>query len=407
MLTNKKIAVVISGGIAAYKMPLVVRALIKAGAKVRVAMTPNAEQFVTRQTLETLTHYPVLTESTPHYPESVPHIALADWADYALIAPATANTMGKLAQGIADNEALSALLAMAIPTLIVPAMNHHMWLHPAVQTNILTLRNYGYHVLEPAEGFLAEGYNGKGRLPEPEAITLALTALIANASAEVPDLTGEVVAISLGGTEEPIDPVRYLTNRSSGKMGLALAYTAALAGAKVHVMLTPIAQKLPLLTEFHKHPVQNAEALKDAMLAANEAATIMVMAAAVSDYRTANQATEKMKKQDLATSGRITLELVENPDILLALDNTDTYLVGFAAETQDVENYARQKLVKKGADMIIANDVSDQAIGFGSDDNAVKVITKDFTHSLAKQSKFDIASQIWREVKRAKALAKK
>ncbi|MDO4680611.1 MAG: bifunctional phosphopantothenoylcysteine decarboxylase/phosphopantothenate--cysteine ligase CoaBC [Aerococcus sp.] len=397
MLKDKQIVVVVTGGIAAYKIPLLVRGLIKRGARVRVAMTSTATKFVTRETLEVLTHYPVLTETSSTYPDDVPHIALADWADYALIAPATANTIGKLANGIADNEALSALLAMDVPTLVIPAMNQHMWAHPAVMRNVQTLRHDGYYVLEPAVGYLAEGYEGKGRMIDVESIQYAMEALIANTESEVPSLAGEKIAISLGGTEEVIDPVRYLTNRSSGKMGLALAYTAVLAGAEVTIMPTPVAQTLPMLSEFHVEPVSDARSLERAMLQANQESSIVVMAAAVSDYRAQQVSSQKIKKQTQQEQA-LTLALAENPDILAELDNQTTYLVGFAAETQDVENYARQKLQRKGADMIVANDVSDQTIGFGSRDNAVKIITKTTATAVPKQSKLGIAAQIWRAV---------
>lgn len=395
MLKDKRIVVIITGGIAAYKIPLLVRALMKQGAHVRVAMTPAAEQFVTAQTLATLTHYPVLVESTAAYPTTVPHIALADWADYAVIAPATADSLGKLSQGIADNEAMSCLLALAVPTLIVPAMNAHMWEHPAVRANVKRLRAWGYHVLEPDTGFLAEGYEGKGRLIAIDSIRYALEALVANTQIGVASLAGETIAISLGGTEEAIDPVRYLTNRSSGKMGLALAYTAALAGARVTVMPTPVAQTLPMLSEFAVQPVRDAHSLQQAMLAANQDASIIVMAAAVSDYRAQEAATQKIKKK---AGDRLALTLQENPDILASLDQKMSYLVGFAAETQDVRAYAQQKLQKKGADLIVANDVSDTKIGFGSDENAVLLLTDHTQEAIPRQSKFGIAAHIWRVV---------
>ncbi|MDK6805499.1 bifunctional phosphopantothenoylcysteine decarboxylase/phosphopantothenate--cysteine ligase CoaBC [Aerococcus sp. UMB7834] len=392
MLTGKQIAVVVTGGIAAYKVPGLVRSLIKAGASVRVALTPAAERFVTAETLEVLTKYPVLREGAA-YPDSVGHIALADWADLSVVVPATANSLGKVAQGLADNEALSSLLANQGSIVFVPAMNHKMWANPAVQRNVARLRADGHYVLEPGFGFLAEGYEGKGRMPEIEEIHAGIEAFFACQNLDQPlDLTGQRLVISAGGTEEPIDPVRYLSNRSSGKMGTALAHVALLAGAQVTLVQTPSAQNLPVLPGITTRQVTTAQELYTAMHEEIQSADILVMAAAVSDYRAAQAADQKIKKQDQDQGLR--LELAENPDILASLPKDKAYVIGFAAETQRVVDYARQKLEKKGAQMIVANDVSQAGIGFASEDNAVQIVTPTDVLAVAKQSKYGIAAHI-------------
>ncbi|MGX7348445.1 bifunctional phosphopantothenoylcysteine decarboxylase/phosphopantothenate--cysteine ligase CoaBC [Aerococcus vaginalis] len=400
MLANKNILLIITGGIAAYKMPLLVRSLIKQGANVRVAMTPEAELFVTPQTLEVLTKHEVLRDATTTVTlDSVPHIDFADWADLTIVAPATANTIGKLANGIADHQALSTWLALATPTIIVPAMNGNMWANAAVQRNIETLKADGHLVISPDYGFLAEGYDGRGRMVQPEALLHVVEAYAAIQSLEENiSLRGKTVAISMGGTEEAIDPVRYITNRSSGKMGLALAYTAQLLGAEaVHAVVTPVAKQLPTLPDIHYHYVNDARELEREMRRCNEIADIIVMAAAVSDYRPANASDQKIKKNHDAELG-MTLTLVENPDILKSLDRKQSFLVGFAAETERVIEYAKKKLASKDVDLIVANDVSDTSVGFGSDNNAITLVTESEAHRIPKQSKFNIAAEIWQAV---------
>ncbi|MCI5774875.1 MAG: bifunctional phosphopantothenoylcysteine decarboxylase/phosphopantothenate--cysteine ligase CoaBC [Aerococcus sp.] len=402
MLENKHILLMVTGGIAAYKIPLLVRLLIKRGAQVRVAMTPDAEQFVTPQTLEVLTHHEVLRDATvDETMSSVPHIDFADWADIVVVAPATANTIGKLANGIADHQALSTWLAVSTPTIIVPAMNGHMWQNASVQRSIAQLREDGHHIISPDYGFLAEGYDGRGRMVSPEALAYVIEAYAAIQSLEATvSLRDLSVAISMGGTEEAIDPVRFITNRSSGKMGLAIAITALLLGAReVHAVVTPVAQQLPTLPDIHYHPVGDARELAETMTEMNRSADVIVMAAAVSDYRPAVHATQKIKKKH-GQNEVMNLELVENPDILKSLDRQQSFLVGFAAETDHVLDYAREKLQKKDVDMIIANDVSDHSVGFGSDQNAVTIVSESDMTTIAKQSKFNIAAAIWQHVYR-------
>ncbi|MEY8369960.1 bifunctional phosphopantothenoylcysteine decarboxylase/phosphopantothenate--cysteine ligase CoaBC [Aerococcaceae bacterium 50-4] len=394
MLKGFNLTVVVTGGIAAYKIPDFVRTLIKAGANVRVAMTPSAKQFVTPFTFEVLTKYPPLIEGTTS-PDTVAHIALADWTEYAIVMPATANTMAKFANGIADNEALSMMLALNSPVLFIPAMNEKMWANQATQRNVDQLRLDGHTVLEPDTGFLAEGYEGKGRMPAPEAVYQALLAFIAmDKQANNLDLTGHRLLVSAGGTTEKLDPVRFLTNRSSGKMGLAIANAAALAGGQVTLVRTDHAKNLPVLPGIEVVTVESAQELYDTMHAHVTDKDIVIMSAAVSDYRSAYPADQKMKKDELADQDGLTIQLAENPDILASLPKEGHYTVGFAAETQNVIAYGRKKLIKKGVDMIVANDVSDQSIGFNADDNQVTLITKVDEITLEKQSKIGVAVEL-------------
>ncbi|MGH2097969.1 bifunctional phosphopantothenoylcysteine decarboxylase/phosphopantothenate--cysteine ligase CoaBC [Aerococcus urinaeequi] len=394
MLKGLNLTVVVTGGIAAYKVPDFVRTLIKAGANVRVALTPSAKQFVMPFTFEVLTKYPPLVEDIQS-PDTVAHIALADWTDYAIVVPATANTMAKFANGIADNEALSMMLALNSPLLFVPAMNEKMWANPATQRNVDQLRLDGHTVVEPDTGFLAEGYEGKGRMPAPEAIFQSLLAFIAiGKQAKTLDLTGQRLLVSAGGTTEKLDPVRFLTNRSSGKMGLAIANVAALAGAQVTLVRTEHAKNLPVLPSIEVVTVESARELYDRMHAHVADKDIVIMSAAVSDYRSANPADQKMKKGQLSNQDGLTIQLTENPDILASLPKEGHYTVGFAAETQNVIEYGRNKLVKKEVNMIVANDVSDQTIGFNADDNQVTLITKDSERTLEKQSKIGVAVEL-------------
>lgn len=401
MLEGKKIAVMITGGIAAYKVPSFVRGLIKAGAQVRVAMTPQAEKFVTAETLKVLTKYPVLLEAQI-YPEEVGHVHLADWADLAVVIPATANTLSKMANGLADNELTSSLLAMTCPKMLVPAMNSNMWSNFATKKNIATLKEAGLFVIEPEDGFLAEGYSGKGRMPDPEVILQALYALSAleDLKGKV-SLAGEKVAISAGGTEEAIDPVRFIGNRSSGKMGVALAYVAALAGAEVTLVCAKSAQVLPVLPQIQTREITTARELNDVMTALNAEADVLIMAAAVSDFRVENQSQRKIKKDKSKPKATgLQLNLVENPDILKGLSNETTYLVGFAAETDHVEDYAKEKLQRKGVHMIVANDVSQKNIGFCSENNAVTILTQHSEVKIPLANKFKIAAAILQEIQR-------
>ncbi|MFK8242430.1 MULTISPECIES: bifunctional phosphopantothenoylcysteine decarboxylase/phosphopantothenate--cysteine ligase CoaBC [unclassified Facklamia] len=375
MLTGKKIGLFITGGIAAYKMAELSRQFIKKGAEVRVVMSQAACEFITPLTMQTLTKQPVLVDVFDEKdPATVQHIHMADWCDYVVVAPATANSIAKMAQGIGDDIVSTTLLAVHCPRLIVPAMNSNMYLNPATQRNLAQLKEDGYDVMTPDTGFLAEGYSGIGRLPELTAIVEQLEWLIAKTT--LPQvLNGKKVVISAGGTRERIDPVRYISNDSTGKMGYAMARAARDLGANVTLVST-----VPQLTTpqgVTVHYVASAQEMMNEMVTQLEQQDIFVMTAAVSDYRVAEIAEQKIKKQ--AGQQGLQLNLIENPDILAHLGHhkkSGQLVIGFAAETQDVENYAMKKLAKKQADWIIANDVSRKDIGFNSDANQVTLISR-------------------------------
>lgn len=398
MLNNVRVGLFVTGGIAAYKMANFARALIKEGAQVRIGMTQSACEFITPLTMQTLTKQPVLTDTfAEDNPAVVQHIDFADWCDVALVAPATANIIGKLANGIGDDAVSTTLLAVHAPIVIAPAMNVNMYNNPAVEANLSTLKQRGYTIIEPATGFLAEGYEGKGRLPDDDTLLAQVKQVVAeNKFDQV--LAGKKVAISAGGTVERIDPVRYISNDSSGKMGYALAQAARWLGGEVTLVSTTDRLPVPDGTELVK--VESAQEMHQAMRDAQADADILIMAAAVSDYRVASASDQKMKKQDFQDG--LTLQLVENPDILkdLVSHRTDDQLIiGFAAETQHVVKYAREKLDRKGVDWIAANDVSNQSIGFNSDLNQVTLLSKEGAEiPLEQASKTDIALQMFQAI---------
>ena len=398
MLNQKKVAVYVTGGIAAYKALLFVRLLIKEGAQVKVAMTQSACQFVSPLTFQVLTKEKVMVDTfDENNPSVVQHIHLADWSELAIVIPATANTIAKMANGIADNFVTSAFLATTAPKVIVPAMNEHMWENPATLRNCAQLEEDGVIIIEPSEGFLAEGYSGKGRLPEPEEVLKQIKELNLFEAEEKP-LLGKKVLITAGGTKERIDPVRYISNDSSGKMGYALAEDAAQKGAEV--ILISATTALPVPNGVKIEHVESAREMQEEVLNYFPAMDIAIMVAAVSDYRVKEPATQKMKKTD--DENEITLTLVKNPDILKQLGNLkkeNQTVIGFAAETHQVMEFARQKLDKKNADFIIANDVSDQSIGFGSDMHQVTILSKNGEEILLpKVSKNLLAKEIWKQL---------
>lgn len=369
MLTGKHVTVFVTGGIAVYKAADLVRKFIKAGAIVRVAMTESATKFVQPLTFQILSRYEVYTDTFDEKdPNNVSHIHLADWTELAVVVPATSNILAKMAHGIADNMVSTTLMATTAPRLIVPAMNQNMLENLATQANLETLRSFGYTIMEPDTGFLAEGYEGKGRMPEPDKIVEAAHQLLIKTSSDLP-LKGKNVLVSAGGTIERIDPVRYITNDSSGKMGYRLAEAARDLGATVTLVS---ASKLEHPFGVTVKEVQSAQEMQVELMASFDEANIVIMAAAVSDYRPVNQADRKMKKTD--TDIQINLE--ENPDILATMGQLKNkqFLIGFAAETNDVEKYALDKLKRKQADMIVANDVSKADAGFNKDTNEVIII---------------------------------
>ena len=395
MLNQKKVAVYVTGGIAAYKALLFVRLLIKEGAQVKVAMTQSACQFVSPLTFQVLTKEKVLVETfDENDPSVVQHIHFADWTELAIVIPATANTIAKIAHGIADNFVTSALLATTAPKVIVPAMNEHMWENPTTLRNCAQLQKDGVIMIEPSEGFLAEGYLGKGRLPEPEEVLQQIKELNLFEE-EDKSLFGKKVLITAGGTKERIDPVRYISNDSSGKMGYALAEDAVKKGAEV--ILISATTALPIPNGVKIEYVESAREMQEKVLNHFSSVDIAIMVAAVSDYRVKEPATQKMKKTD--DEDEITLTLVKNPDILKqlgSLKKEGQIVIGFAAETHQVIEFAKQKLVKKNADFIIANDVSDQSIGFGSDMHQVTILSKNGEEILLpKVSKHLLAKEIW------------
>ena len=397
MLENVKIGVFVMGGIAAYKVPELVRQLIKKGAQVQVAMTQSAQEFVTPLTLQVLTKRPVLTHTfDEREPSQVQHVAMADWCDLALVVPATANGLAKMAHGLADDVVTTTLLAVTAPVLVVPAMNVHMYENPATQRNLAQLRADGLTIMEPDTGFLAEGYEGKGRLPELHRIVAQVERLYART--HLPQsLAGKQVIVSAGGTRERIDPVRYISNDSSGKMGYAMAQAADWLGATVTLVSTT--QSLLPPEGVQVQEVASAQELAQAMTAHYNQMDYVVMAAAVSDYRVKHPHDQKIKKVAGQTDWQ--LDLVENPDILAQLGQTkrQQVLIGFAAETQNLLEHARAKLSKKGADWLIANDVSNLAIGFNSDKNQVYVLGAQGQEVLLpQQSKTSLALAAWQVI---------
>ena len=358
-------------------------------------MTQSACQFVSPLTFQVLTKEKVMVETFDENDSSVvQHIHFADWTELAIVIPATANTIAKIAHGIADNFVTSALLATTAPKVIVPAMNEHMWENPATLRNCVQLQKDGVFIIEPSVGFLAEGYSGKGRLPEPEEVLQQIKEL--NLFDEEDKLLfGKKVLITAGGTKERIDPVRYISNDSSGKMGYALAEDAVKKGAEVVLISATIT--LPVPNGVKIEYVESAREMQEKVLNHFSSVDIAIMVAAVSDYRVKEPATQKMKKTD--DEDEITLTLVKNPDILKklgSLKKEGQTVIGFAAETHQVIEFAKQKLVKKNADFIIANDVSDQSIGFGSDMHQVTILSKTGEEILLpKVSKQLLAKEIW------------
>jgi phosphopantothenoylcysteine decarboxylase / phosphopantothenate---cysteine ligase len=367
-LDGRELILGVTGSIAAYKAVYLLRELGRLGAGVTVCLSEHAREFVGPLTFRTLSGRPVLTNLfDPQSPDAVEHVALAERCQAVVVAPATANLLAKAAHGIADDFLTTLLLAARAPVVMVPAMDGGMWEHPAVVANVATLRGRGVTVLEPESGALASGLSGKGRFPEVADIVEAVYRVLA----PVRDLARERVLVTAGPTREPIDPVRYISNRSSGKMGYGLAVAALRRGAAVTLISGPTALTPPAGAVFV--PVQTAEEMREAVLHHLEKATIVVKAAAVADYRARHAANAKIKgKHDL------TLELTPNPDILaeVAARRTGAFVVGFAAETNDVAANARAKLEAKGIDLLVANDVSRSGIGFDADDNEVLLLDR-------------------------------
>ena len=384
-----KVVLGVSGGIAAYKAPDLVRRLQDVGADVRVILTPNAARFVSPLSLSAVSNHGVIVEQWGD-PErgGVDHIELARWGELLVIAPATANILAKLAVGIADDALSTYAVAHRGEILVVPAMNTGMLLHPTVQQNLEALRRRGVSVMEPDSGLLACGDAGAGRMPDPPLIAARVKQHFA-----ARDLEGRSILITAGPTREPIDPVRYISNRSSGKMGYAIAEAAKRRGANVTLVSGPTSLNAPFGVTLM--PVVTAEQMHAAVLSNVAAHQIVIKAAAVADYAPAEVADRKIKKE--ANGDSLTLTLRKNPDILadLGRQSPRPFIVAFAAETDSVEANAREKLQRKGADLIVANDVSDKTIGFDSDQNEVLVIDRDGALTrIEKTSKLAVANRL-------------
>ncbi len=389
MLNGKKVLLCVTGGIAVYKAAALTSKLTQAGAEVKVILSESAAKFVTPLTFQALSRNDVYIDTFDEKDSKViAHIDLADWADLVLIAPATANIIGKIANGIADNMISTTLLAATSPVWVAPAMNVHMYEHPAVQKNIETLHRFGYQFIEPNEGYLACGYVGRGRLEEPEKIVELITAFF---KPQPSILSGKKIVVTAGPTREKIDPVRYITNHSSGKMGYAIAEEAVRFGAEVVLISGPVSLQVPKGVRFIS--VESAEDMFNAVMGEYSSTDIVIKTAAVADYRPKIAYDDKVKKKD----GAEVLELERTKDILQQLGNEkkDQILIGFAAETNRVEEYARAKLEKKNADMIVANNVKERGAGFATDTNIVTIYKKDGSSlELPILSKQEVARKI-------------
>lgn len=381
-----RILIGISGGIAAYKSITLVRRLRDAGAEVRVVLTEGAAQFVTPLSLQAVSGQPVRTHLfDPEAEAGMDHIALARWADAILIAPASADILARMAAGMANDLLTTLVLATAAPVTVAPAMNQQMWAHPAVQANLDTLKKRGVRVIGPASGVQACGEVGAGRMVEPEDIAAQI--LLARSNV---DWRGKRVVITAGGTREPIDPVRFIANRSSGKMGFALAAAAREAGAEVTLICGP--NNLPTPAGVHRVDVETAMEMQSAVAAVAEM-DVFIGAAAVADYRVSTPAEHKLKKSPDADS--LTLTLVKNPDIIseVARREAKPFVVGFAAETENLQAYAEEKRLAKGMDVICANVVG-EGLAFDQPDNALSVIWSGGVHHFERADKTQLATQL-------------
>jgi phosphopantothenoylcysteine decarboxylase / phosphopantothenate---cysteine ligase len=396
-LEPMKIALGVSGGIAAYKAAEVLRLLQERGVRVQVVMTRAAQEFVRPLTFAALSGEKVITGlfdggvGQPNLDSAVEHIAVAQAIDLLLVAPATADVIGKFAHGIADDFLTTLFLATTAPVVLAPAMNVNMWNHPATQANLATLRQRGVRVVEPDSGYLACGMTGPGRLGSNEAIVAtALEALGVSA-----DLNGETVLVTAGPTREPLDPVRYLTNRSSGRMGYAVAEAALRRGARVILVSGPVAIAPPAGAELVA--AESAEQMRAAVLQHLSAATVVVATAAVADYTPRSRSQQKIKR-----AGPISMELEPTADILaeVARRRDKQIVVGFAAETENVLENARNKLATKSLDAIVANDVAQGGIGFDSERNAVTIITREQVVEVPEASKLQVAQRVLDEIVR-------
>jgi phosphopantothenoylcysteine decarboxylase/phosphopantothenate--cysteine ligase len=392
-----RVTVGVSGGIAAYKAAELVRALQRRGVEVHVVMTDAATRFIQPLTFAALTGHKVISslwddsdDNKSTYESSIEHIGEAQWTEALVVAPATANILAKFAQGISDDFLTTMYLATSATVLVAPAMNVNMWQHPAVQANLETLRQRGVRVIDPGTGDLACGMIGAGRMAEPEAIA----EVVFNSLGRRNDLAGETILVTAGGTREALDPVRYIGNRSSGKMGYALADAAQSRGAKVILVSGPTALHPPARCEVVR--ITTAEEMRQAVLDRMAEATMVIKAAAVADYRPVNVSEQKLKR-----TGPMTLELAPTEDILAEVSRQrrpGQLIVGFAAETQNSRENGRAKLLRKGADAIVVNDVSGEGVGIDADNNAATFLTPSTSIELPEMPKRKLADRILDEI---------
>ena len=402
MLKGKKIVLGITGSIAAYKACLIIRGLIKAGAEVQVVITPAGKEFITPITLSALTQKPVISDffsqrdGTWHS-----HVALGLWADAMLIAPCTASTLGKMANGIADNMLITTYLSMKAPVFIAPAMDLDMYQHPTTQQNMERLKSFGNQIIEPASGFLASGLEGKGRMEEPDKIVACLDQWFAGKSltSHPLPLASKKILITAGPTYEKIDPVRFIGNYSSGKMGFALAEECARRGAEVTLVAGPVNVSLtsPSLTPIKRIDVESCQEMYDAATEAFPQQDAAILCAAVADFRPEHAANQKIKREGGGHDEGMTLHLVPNPDIAAALGRMKRkgqVLVGFALETNDEQANAQRKLEKKNLDFIVLNSLQNEGTCFRSDENQVSIISRSGQQNYERKPKQEVAADI-------------
>ena len=405
MLKGKKIVLGITGSIAAYKSCLIIRQLIKAGAEVQVVITPAGKEFITPITLSALTQKPVVSDffaqrdGTWHS-----HVALGLWADAMLIAPCTASTLGKMANGIADNMLITTYLSMKAPVFIAPAMDLDMYQHPTTQQNLEQLRSFGNHIIEPQSGFLASGLEGKGRMEEPERIVEVLSSSLSTHDLSLKD---KRILITAGPTHEKIDPVRFIGNYSSGKMGFALAEECARRGADVTLIAGPVSCQLSddVKNHIHRIDIESCEEMYQAATQEFPQQDAAILCAAVADFRPAHIAEQKIKREQGTDNNQpsdvLTLQLIATHDIAAALGNMKQEhqrLVGFALETNDEETHARQKLEKKNLDFIVLNSLNNKGTCFQSDNNQITIISRNAEKPFNKKSKALVAQDIINEL---------
>lgn len=393
MLKGKTVVLGVTGSIAAYKIANLASALVKLHADVNVIMTKNATNFITPITFETLTGNKCLIDTFDrNFQFNVEHVALAKRADIFMVAPASANVIGKIAHGIADDMLTTTIMASKCPKLISPAMNTNMFENPILQDNLKILEKYGYEIINPASGYLACGDTGAGKMPEPETLLKYILRTIAREK----DMAGKKVLITAGPTQEKIDPVRYITNHSTGKMGYALAENAMRRGAEVTLVTGPTAIEPPMFVNVV--PVTSAEDMAGEVIARAPEQDIIIKAAAVADYRPVNPSDEKIKKKDSEESS---IALERTQDILKYLGShkrADQFICGFSMETENMLENSRAKLAKKNVDMIVANNLKVKGAGFGTDTNVVTIITADDCKELDIMSKVDVANAILDEI---------